>query len=205
MQGFIVNINRVKDEDLIVTIISKENLETLYRFYGARHGVINLGYKIDYEREDSAKSTISRLKDVIHIGYKWINNYQLLRLWQDFSALFHKHLKDAEEIGSFYFELLDYASQNWHKQNAKRVAIECYVKLLEYEGRLHKELTCFLCGEKIQGDISLIRAYLPTHKECSHTLQINKDALHELLNNNSTLFLSDTEVDRLWIILLEGL
>ena len=49
MQGYIINLNRVKDEDLIVTILSKGRLETLYRFYGARHGTINIGFKIDYE------------------------------------------------------------------------------------------------------------------------------------------------------------
>ena len=42
MQGFIVNLNKVKEEDLIVTIVSRNSLDTLYRFYGARHGVINL-------------------------------------------------------------------------------------------------------------------------------------------------------------------
>lgn len=205
MQGYIINLNKVKDEDLIVTIISRGSLETLYRFYGARHGVINLGFKIDYEKDSSAKSTISRLKDVIHIGFKWINDYKLLRLWQDFIILFHKHLKDAEELEDFYFELIDNASKEWNKQNPKRVAIESYVKLLEYEGRLHKEMFCFLCSTKIEDDISLIRAYLPTHKNCSHTLSIKQDALNELFKNKTTLFLSDKEVDRLWYVLLEGL
>ena len=206
MQGFILNLNKVKDEDLIVTILSKDSLDTLYRFYGARHGVINLGFKIDYEKESSAKTTISRLKDVIHIGFKWINNYKLLKLWQDFIALFHKHLRDAEELDEFYFDLINNASQNWDKQNAKRVAIESYVKLLEYEGRLHIEFDCFLCSSPIvENEISLIRAYLPTHKECTHTLSINKKSLKELYKNKSTLFLSDKEVDRLWYILLEGL
>jgi len=206
MQGYIINLNKVKDEDLIVTIVSKDSLDTLYRFYGARHGVINLGFKIDYEKEGSAKSTISRLKDVIHIGFKWINDYKLLKLWQDFLALFHKHLRDAQELDDFYFELIDNASKKWNKQNPKRVAIEAYVKLLENEGRLHKELTCFLCSLKIEDkEISLIRAFLPTHKECSHTLSIDKDALHELFVNKSSLFLSDKEVDRLWYVLLEGL
>jgi recombinational DNA repair protein (RecF pathway) len=205
VQGYIINLNRVKDEDLIVTILSNNSLETLYRFYGARHGTINIGFKIDYEIEPSAKSTIARLKDVIHIGYPWINNYELLRLWQDFLSLFHKHLKDAEELGEFYFQLLENASQEWHKQNPKRVAVEAYTKMLEHEGRLHKEHNCFLCSRKIEGDISLIRAYLPTHFECSKTLPINRTALEELQNNKSTLFLNDKEVDRLWNILLEGL
>ncbi|WP_297443185.1 recombination protein RecO [Sulfurimonas sp.] len=205
MQGYIINLNKVKDEDLIVTILSKENLDTLYRFYGARHGVINLAFKIDYEKEASSKGTIARLKDVIHIGYKWINDNNLLRLWQDFVRLFFKHLKDAENIGSFYFDLLENAQQNWNKQNPKRVAIESYVKLLEHEGRLHKDMHCFLCSRKIGSDVSLLRAYLPTHYECAHTLPINRTAIEELFNNKSTLFLSDKEVDRLWNVLLEGL
>jgi len=205
MQGYIINLNKVKDEDLIVTIISKNNLQTLYRFYGARHGTINIGFKIDYEIEESAKSTIGRLKDVIHIGFKWINDYKLLRLWQDFLALFHKHLKDAEDLGDFYFELIDNASKEWNKQNPKRVAVEAYVKLLAHEGRLHTEEYCFLCSKAIEGDISLIRAFLPTHKECTHTLSISKEALKELYENKSSLFLSDAEIDRLWLVLLEGL
>jgi len=205
MQGYIINLNKVKDEDLIVTILSKNSLETLYRFYGARHGTINIGFKIDYEIEPSAKSTIGRLKDVIHIGYPWINDYHLLRLWQDFLSLFYKHLKDAEDFGSFYFDLLENASREWPKQNAKRVAIETYVKILENEGRLHKDFHCFLCSKQILKDVSLIRAYLPTHPNCTHTLPISQNALNELYENKSTLFLNDKEVDRLWNILLEGL
>lgn len=205
MKGFILNLNKVKEEDLIVTILTKGNLDTLYRFYGARHGVINLGFMIDYEIEPSAKSTISRLKDVIHIGYKWINNKELLQLWQNFNALFYKHLKEAEDLGDFYFELLESASKNWNRQNPKRVAIESYVKLLEHEGRLHKEMYCFLCSRKIEKEISLIRAYLPTHQECSHTYPINIKAINELYENKTTLFLDDKEIDRLWSVLMEGL
>ena len=205
MQGFIISLNKVKEEDLIVTIVSRENLDTLYRFYGARHSVINLGFKIDYEREFSGKSTMGRLKDVIHIGYKWIYDSKRLRLWQDFTALFYKHLKDVEDLDSFYFDLLESASQEWDKQNPKRVAIESYVKLLEQEGRLHKDMVCFLCSKKIEKDISLIRAYLPTHQECTHTLSIPQNAFYELFENKSTLFMNDKEVDRLWIVLLEGL
>jgi recombinational DNA repair protein (RecF pathway) len=205
LKGFILNLNKVKEEDLIVTILTKGNLDTLYRFYGARHGVINLGFMIDYEIEPSAKSTISRLKDVIHIGYKWINNKELLQLWQNFNALFYKHLKEAEDLGDFYFELLESASKNWNRQNPKRVAIESYVKLLEHEGRLHKEMYCFLCSRKIEKEISLIRAYLPTHQECSHTYPINIKAINELYENKTTLFLDDKEIDRLWSVLMEGL
>lgn len=51
----------------------------------------------------------------------------------------------------------------------------------------------------------MVRAFLPTHKACSHTLGIDKAALVELFENKSSLFLSDKEVDRLWYVLLEGL
>jgi hypothetical protein len=205
MEGYIINLNRVKEEDLIVTIISNKSLDTLYRFYGARHGTINIGFKLDYETESSARSTIARLKDVIHIGFKWINDYHLLRIWQDFLSLFYKHLKDAEDIGTFYFELIENASINWNKQNPKRVAIESYVKLLEHEGRLHTEKICYLCSIKIDGDIALIRAFLPTHAQCSNSLNINHKGLDELYKNKSTIFLSDKEVDILWLVLMEGL
>ncbi len=205
MQGFIINLNKVKEEDLIVTIISKDSLQTLYRFYGARHGTINIGFKIDYEIEESAKSTIHRLKDVIHIGYSWINDYKLLSLWQDYLSLFHKHLRDAEDIGDFYYNLIDDASKIWGNQNPKRIAIESYVKILSHEGRLHTEKICFLCSQKIEGDISLIRAFLPTHKECTKTLGIKSKSLDELFTNKSSLFLNNDEIDRLWVILLEGL
>ncbi len=205
MQGFIVNVNRVKDEDLIVSILSRNGLETLYRFYGARHGSINIGFLIDFEIERSAKSSIGRLKDVIHIGFEWIHDYRLLRLWQDFVKLFYPHLKDTYELDAFYFELLYEASRKWKEQNPKRVAIESYVKLLEHEGRLHREFECFLCSAPIEGDISLVRAFLPTHKECTHTLSIRKSALEELYEHKTSLFLSDTEIDRMWIVLLEGL
>ncbi len=205
MQGYIINLNKVKDEDLIVTIVSRKSLDTLYRFYGARHGTINLGFKIDYEKEESAKATISRLKDVIHIGFSWINDYKLLRLWQDFLALFYKHLKDAEEPGPFYFDLIEKASKEWNKQNPKRVAIEAYVRLLEHEGRLHHEPNCFLCSGTIHDKVSLIRAFLPTHEACTHTLSISQEAFKELFENKSSLFLSDKEINRLWIVLLEGI
>ena len=178
MQGYIINLNKVKDEDLIVTLLTRGELHTLYRFYGARHGTINMGFKLDYEIEPSAKSTIGRLKDVIHVGYSWIHENEKLHLWQSFISLFYKHLKDAEDLSDFYFELLEKASNDWNKQNPKRVGIESYVRLLQHEGRLHKEFYCFLCSKKIDAEVSLIRAYLPTHFECTHTFQISREGLH---------------------------
>lgn len=205
MQGFIIKLSRVKDEDLIVTIISEENLTTLYRFYGARHSPINLGFKIDYEAETSLKSSIPRMRDVIHLGFPWMGEYDRIRIWQQFIALFHPHLQHSEAIGSFYYHLLETTAGKWKTQNPKRLAIEAYVRLLEHEGRLHREMNCFFCDQPIENNISLIRSFLPAHKECSHTLSINQKGLIWLYENYSTLFLDDIEIERLWIIINEGL
>ncbi len=205
MQGFIISLNRARDEDLVVSILSQSGLDTLYRFYGARHGVINLGFKIDFEIVTNVKSTIGQLRDVIHIGYPWLTDHHKLRTWQQFVTLFYSHLKESEETGSFYFELLDSAANAWSKQNPKRVAVESYVKLLEHEGRLHKEMHCFFCDGPISDEVSMIRSYLPAHPKCAHTLSIKQKGLVELFENRSSLFLSDQEVERLWLILLEGL
>ena len=124
MQGFIIKLNRAREEDMVVSIIAEESLQTLYRFYGARHSPINMGFKIDFETEHSLKSSIPRMRDVVHLGFSWIGEYERLRLWQQFIALFYPHLKDSESIGSFYFELLNDASVRWKEQNPKRVAIE---------------------------------------------------------------------------------
>ncbi len=205
MQGYIININRVKDEDLIVTILTQNYLYTVYRFYGARHGTINLGFKIDFELQASLKSSIKRLKDVMHLSFSWMYNHDKLRCWQRFIALFYNHLKQIREIDIFYFNLIDEAATKLEKQNVKRVAIEAYVKLLRFEGRLHVDNICFLCSKKLGNDIAIIRAFLPTHPACSNKLYINNIAINELLQNQSSFFLTDDEISILWSILLEGL
>lgn len=205
MQGYIINTNRVRDEDLIVTILSNDTLYTVYRFYGARHGTINLGFKIDFEIQTSQQSSIARLKDVLHISFPWIYSHSKLRIWQQFSALLYQHLKQTQELDNFYFNLLEYAAFTLDKQNPKRVIVEIYTKLLELEGRLHTENICFLCNEKIGSEIAYLRAFLPTHPSCSHRLHVRSDAMRELFTNNSSFFLSNSEIDILWSVIHEGL
>lgn len=204
MQGYIINVNKARDEDVIVTILTQHNLYTLYRFYGARHGQINLGFKIDFETESSVKSSISRLRGVMQLGFAWIGDRSRLFIWQQFCALFHKHLLETEEIEPFYFELLEEAASIWQTQNPKRIAIESYVRLLAFEGRLHQEMICFFCEEEITKEITLIRAFLPSHAECLHALPINIDAIKELFESGSSLFLNDKEIEIIWHVLLEG-
>lgn len=57
MQGYIIDIKNVKEDDLIVTVLAQEAIYTTYRFYGARHSTINIGYKIDFELESNLKSS----------------------------------------------------------------------------------------------------------------------------------------------------
>lgn len=206
MQGYIIKTHKVRDEDLVVTIITDSNLEVLYRFYGARHSSVNLGYKIDFEIEKSSKSDISRLRDVIHLGFSWMKDKRKLSIWQQFTKLFYPHLQNSDELGSFYFHLLDEAALAFEKQNPKRVAVESYVKLLMFEGRLHSELICFYCNTHIETDgISLLRAFLPSHPKCSHTFAFNLQAVAYLFETYSSLYLSDKEVDAMFQIILEGL
>ncbi len=204
MQGYIINFNRVKDEDLIVTVLTKKSVLTLYRFYGARHSHINLGYKIDFEAKSSIKSTIPQLSGVLHLAYKWNLEHDRMLIWQPFVKLFFLHLKDVDEIHEFYFNLLEECSSIWHLQNPKRVAIETYIKLLEYEGRLHDEFICFNCEEPINEDLSLIRGFMPAHEKCVWTNPFNRLHIEDLFKTKSSMLMSDEDIDRLWKIMLEG-
>lgn len=204
MQGYIINFNRVKDEDLIVTVLTKDNILTLYRFYGARHSHINLGYKIDFEAKSSIKSTIPQLSGVLHLANKWNLKHDRMFIWQPFVKLFYLHLKDVDDINEFYFNLLDDCSAIWHLQNPKRVAIEAYVKLLEYEGRLHDEFMCFNCEEPINEDLALIRGFMPAHEKCVWINTFNRLHIEDLFNTKRSMFLNDEDVERLWKIMLEG-
>jgi len=204
LQGYIIKVSKARDEDVIVTILAQDNLYTLYRFYGARHSQINLGFKIDFEVETTANVSISRLRKVMHLGFPWMTDRSRLFIWQQFTGLFHKHLHDSQEIESFYFELLENAAAIWNTQNPKRIAIESYIKLLKFEGRLHADMQCFFCEKEIHQDITLIRAFLPAHAECIHAIPLNIKAIQELFKTGESLFLDDTEIERIWHILLEG-
>jgi len=205
MQGFIININKVKDEDLIVSILTENNFYTTYRFYGARHSNINLGFKIDFELETNLKSDIPRLKDVLQIGYPWILENQKLYAWQRFVKLFYPHLKDVEYIEDFYFKLLDKLAHKITKQNPKRAIIESYIELCEYEGRLHTHYECLICEQEIVHEVSLVRGFFPTHTSCIYGKRFKLFQIKELFEEKTLLSFSDNEVDYLWNILLQGI
>lgn len=205
MQGYIIDIKSVKDDDLIVSLLTENNIYTTYRFYGARHSNINIGYKIDFELEDNLRGGIARLKDVIQLSFPWIFDTEKLYSWQRFIKLFYPHLKEVEELDSFYFDLLNDLCHKMIKQSPKRAIIKGYLDLLEYEGRLHKDFTCLLCEIEIKTEISLVRSFLPVHASCTYAKPFELYKIHELFNDKSLIHLENEEVDYLWNILLQGL
>lgn len=205
MQGYIIDIKAVREDDLIVTILSQTHIYTTYRFYGARHSTINIGYKIDFEVESNLKSTIYRLKDVIQLGFAWILDTHKMYCWQRYIKLFYVHLKDVEEIDSFYFDSLNDLVYKMTKQNPKRAIIEHYISILEFEGRLHTHYECLLCELPIENKIALLRSFVPAHPSCTYSQGFDKTLVDQLFIDKNLMGFDDEQVDYLWQLLLQGL
>ncbi len=204
MQGYIIHINPCREEDLIVSLLCEKSIVTAYRFYGARHSTVNVGYKIDAELVHSAKSSMPQLRNILHLSNSWLHVRQKALLWQNFIHLFYEHLKGINEIDEFYFKLLEESEKKMKLQDSKRIQIESYIKLLESEGRLHEEKRCFFCGEKISDKIAFIRGLLPAHPECSSSIGLEIKKMDYLFKEKSSMFLEDEAVDRIWNVMCEG-
>ena len=204
MRGFILNTIRVRDEDLIVRILTKNEVLTLYRFYGARHSYINVGYHIDFIVEESPKATIKRLRNVTQLPFSFLFDIQKMLDFKIFVSLLNKHLSDVTKIDEFYYNLLLEITENMKSRDSKRLLIESYVKLLQKEGRLHREFECFLCEKKIEGKIALARAFLPAHERCIYESGFDKEKLIDLFENKKSILLNDKEIEKLWKIMNLG-
>ena len=205
MKGFILSTVLVRDEDLIVKILTKNEVLTLYRFYGARHSYINVGYLIDFTIEESAKATIKRLRNVVQLPFDFLFDVNKMIFYKQFVNLLNNHLFDVTKIDKFYFELLEEITKQISKRDIKRFLIESYVKLLEKEGRLHKDNICFLCERKIENNIALARAFLPAHEKCVLGEGFSKEKIELLFNEKKSLLFSDSEIEKLWQIMTLGL
>ena len=204
MRGFVLHTVKVRDEDLIVKILTKNEILTLYRFYGARHSYINVGYLIDFIVEESAKTTIKRLRNVIQLPFSFLFDIEKMLNYKIFINLLNRHLQDVTKIDDFYYNLLIEITDNLDKRDAKRFLIESYVKLLEKEGRLHKDFVCFLCEKKIKENIALTRAFLPAHEKCIYDKGFSEEKLTELFEDKKTLLFDDSEIEKLWKIMNLG-
>ncbi|MDO5046043.1 recombination protein RecO [Campylobacter sp.] len=203
MQGYIIHTQKVKEEDLIVYILTQDSLIKCYRFYGARHASIMQGFKIDFELNESA-NFLPHLRSVLHLGFSWLILRERLLVWQQFMRLLYTHLKDVEQIDEIYFNQAEICAQRFLKQNPKRLIIEAYVRILEHEGRLHNEPICFLCDEKISDKLSLARGFLPSHTHCAGNFSFEVSKIAHLFDNKSAILLNDEEINELYAIILQG-
>lgn len=204
MQGYILNTQNVRDEDIIATILTKDHIYKTYRFYGARHSNVANGYKIDFELENNEKF-LPKLHNVLHLGFLWLNDRSKLIIWQQFIRLLFFHLKDAQIIDGFYFEILEKMSLKLLVQDAKRVVVQSYVEILDYEGRKNMDFFCFLCDEKIEENVALVRGFLFAHEKCVFKKGFKKSDIFELFDTNSTIHLNDEKIDKLYDIVCFGL
>ena len=160
MQGYIIHTQKVKEEDLIVYILSPNLLIKSYRFYGARHPSVLQGYKIDFELIENI-NFLPQLRSVLH-------------------------------------------AKRFEKGNAKRLIIQSYIRLLQHEGRLHDELNCFICDEKITNNVALSRSFLPAHESCISQRGFAIAKIQNLFETKNTILLDDNDIDELYAILLQG-
>ena len=205
MKGFVIALRRAKNEDMIATILSPRNVGTYYRFFGARHSILQFGYLIDFEVEGEQESYLPRLRNLSHIGFEWLYDSNRLLLWQNYIKLFEPHLRDTEELDHFYFDLLLQSAKKWGRQNPKRIVCENYITLLKYEGRMHDDENCYICEQPIEEEISLMQAYIPVHPYCIQSAALNKKKLLYFFESGKTLYLDDSEVESLYQVAMKGL
>ncbi|ABK82214.1 recombination protein RecO [Campylobacter fetus] len=204
MQGYILKVQKVRDEDCLVFILSKDKLIKCYRFYGARHPVITQGFKLDFELVQNG-NFLPHLRGTMHLGFSWLFHRDRLLAWQNFMRLLYEHLRDVEDIDEFYYSLLELCSYKFEKQNPKRIIIEAYLDILEFEGRLHKDLRCFVCDEIIDSNLTLTRGFLPAHKRCIGKAAFDSKDIKTLFETKKCSHINDFYIDQIYYIVLEGL
>ena len=146
-----------------------------------------------------------RLRSLSHMGFPWLYDRNRLLIWHNFIKKFEPHLRDAETLDSFYYDLLLNAAKKWHKQNPKRIVCESYIHLLTYEGRLYEGENCFICEQRIEEDIALMQAFKPAHPQCIYSPALPTKKILDFFKSKKTIFLEDKEVDYLFNVIMKGL
>jgi len=195
----------VKNEDSIARVLSTHEVRTYYRFFGARHSILQLGNLIDFEVEGEGSSFLPRLRSLSHMGFPWLFDKNRLLLWHNFIQRIEVHLRDAEELDVFYYELLLRAAKKWDKQNPKRIVCESYIELLDYEGRLYPEENCYICEQRIEEEIALMQAFKPAHPSCIYSPALPTKKVLDFFETKKTVFLEDHEVDYIFEVVMKGL
>lgn len=204
MRGFILSINKAKEEDLVVTVLSINAKESYYRFFGTRHPIFQIGYLIDFELLSDNSKYLPRLKSVKHIDFPWIIDNNRVNIWTDFIKALDKHLHDKTKVDDFYFELLLKSALLLNKQNPKRVVCESYLHLLEHEHRLNTNPICLICQNKIYNKVSLMQGYKMTHPNCINQNSFNIDLILDFFKSKSTIHIEDKEINLLFKRVIDG-
>jgi len=205
MKGFVVALRRAKNEDSIVIVLTERMIRSYYRFFGARHSILQLGHLIDFEVEGEDGRFMPRLRSLSHMGFPWLREQNRLMLWHHFIQLFEPHLRDTEELPNFYFDLLLKAARRWGKQNPKRVICESYLELLQYEGRHTPAGSCYICEKALGEQISLMAAFRPAHPECIYASAIPREKINHFFACGKTTYLDDAEVEQIYSVVMKGL
>jgi len=205
MKGFILSVKKAKNEDSIAMVLTSTEVRAYYRFFGARHSILQLGNLVDFEVEGEDGRFMPRLRSLSHMGFSWLFDKNKLLVWHNFIQKFEPHLKDAEELDSFYYNLLLDAAKKWDKQNPKRIVCESYIKLLKFEGRLYPEENCFICEQRIEENISLMQAFKPAHPACIYAPALPTKKILDFFQSQKTVFLEDHEVEYIYDVVMKGL
>ncbi|MDL0081527.1 recombination protein RecO [Helicobacter sp. XJK30-2] len=151
MQGYILCVQKQKNEDVIVRILTQTHIATLYRFYGARHPIVHIGRKIDFTKEYNG-TFMPKLRNVVHLGFAWERDVTRLYVWQHFIELLHQHLRDISSLEEQYFSILDSSAKRLASQNPKRVVLEAYAQILHLEGRIPPLSHCLICDQLLESE-----------------------------------------------------
>jgi len=160
---------------------------------------------VDFEVEGEDGRFMPRLRSLSHMGFPWLFDKNKLLMWHNFIKKFEPHLRDAEELDSFYYNLLLKAAKKWDKQNPKRIVCESYITLLDYEGRLYPEENCFICERRIEEDIALMQAFKPAHPTCIYSPALPTKKVLDFFQSKKTVFFEDYEVEYLYDVVMKGL
>ena len=197
-------MRKVKNEDSVALVLTENHIRSYYRFYGARHSILQLGYLVDFEVEGDDGRFLPRMRSLSHLGFPWLFDRNRLMLWHNFIQKFKPHLKDTDEIDRFYFDLLLDAAKRWERQNPKRIVCESYLQLLTFEGRLYPDEQCYICEGCIEEEIALMQAFKPAHPRCIYSPALPTKKVLDLFDTGKTTFLEDFEVDLLYDVVMKG-
>lgn len=198
MTGYILDIRKSREEDLIVKVLTSDSLKVLYRFYGARHSAILMGHKIDFEEEENG-SFLPRMRDVMHINFNWIYNKDKLFAWQKFIKFFYIHLKDVSNVPSFYFQLLESINQSIDHQCYKRAIIEHFISMRKFEGLMSDEFVCASCHKPIEDILVISKELNPYHNDCSSGfMSFNANETKSLFEVGNSFSINDNDINKIY-------